>query len=169
VATVSTGGTRDAQAPQSVPEALCQMSYYGSHRTGFETLRMDGSDGLSIPGWEHYYAPGGYTDGVRVRTRPAYVESVIVERPVLITDSGSFGFLIFNVKDPLISAGPPGSAGTTATYGLPGATTQGSYVVPVQSAFDRGLFIRFENFGVATGRITVVYHSFGRFDPVHSR
>lgn len=142
---------------------------YGPHRTGFETLRMNGSDGLSVAGWGNFYAPGGYSDGVRVRTRPAYVESVIVERPVLITDNGSFGFLLFNLKDPLIASGPPQSGVTYATYGLTGATTQGSYVIPVQADFVRGLLIRFENFGAATGRLTVVYHSLGRFDYVRAR
>ena len=113
---------------------------------------------VSLPWW-HIYALGGWQDGTKVYTRPAYIDSIVVERPW--TGTGSFpNILVLDWPETFLRDGPPLSVSTMMGFTPAGAATKGSYEIPIRWSSRRGTLVRFENTG-EQARIAVLWKPLG--------
>lgn len=112
--------------------------------------------------WSDIYAPGGFLEGVTLRTRPGTMHQIIVERP-WVPGVGTSNILVLNWPDTRLAAGPPVSGNTSSAYQPAGAATQGSYDIQVHFDAKKGLLMRFENL-TSSAVICAVFKPHGRDD-----
>lgn len=113
--------------------------------------------------WSDIYAPGGFLEGVTLRTRPGTIHQIIVERP-MVTGAGTSNILVLNWPDTRLAAGPPVSGNTSSAYQPVGAATTGSYDIQVHFDAKKGMLMRFENLAPSVALICAVFKPHGRDD-----